>query len=215
MDGESDMETASEAERVRLWLRDVIDRTGLTPTALARRAGLAPSTLNKFLNDDRVDHCLSVTTVGKIARASGQPLPIPAPGATEGARTVPVVGYVGAGATIYPMDDHPMGGGLEEAEAPPGIEPGQIIAVRVQGDSMAPTLQDGWLIYYSRSIVGVPHDCLGQLCVIKVADEGPTYVKFLYQGGKTGHFDLVGSAAQVMKDVPVEWAARVRWIKPA
>jgi hypothetical protein len=79
---------------------------------------------------------------------------------------------------------------------------------------MAPTLQDGWLIYYSRTVDGVTPDCLGQLCVIKIANDGPTYVKYLHGGARAGLYDLVGTTAQIMKDVRVEWAARVRWIRP-
>ncbi|MFO1188498.1 MAG: S24 family peptidase [Alphaproteobacteria bacterium] len=202
-----------EADAVRAWVRRILQETGLSPTALARRAALAPSTLNKFLNDETIKHCLSVTTVSKIARATGHPLPISTGDEAE-PETVPVVGYVGAGATIYAIDDHALGSGLEEAPVPPDSPAGSTVALRVRGDSMAPTLQDGWIIYYSRTVDGVPPDCLGQLCVIKLANDGPTYVKYLHGGSRAGLFDLLGTTAQIMKDVRVEWAARVRWIRP-
>lgn len=51
----------------RAFVHKTLERTGLTATELARRAGLAPSTLNRFLNSEDVKHTLSARTLMRIA----------------------------------------------------------------------------------------------------------------------------------------------------
>ncbi|MGF1456158.1 MAG: helix-turn-helix domain-containing protein [Alphaproteobacteria bacterium] len=58
-------------DRLRAYLRHACDSTGLSATALARRAGVAPSTVNRFLNEDPPPSVPSNTTLRKIADAAG------------------------------------------------------------------------------------------------------------------------------------------------
>lgn len=125
----------------------------------------------------------------------------------------PVVGYVGAGAEVYAYDDHALGGGLDEVDAPVWIS-GECVAVRIRGDSMYP-LRDGWLLFYARDASGVPEDCVGELCVLKLADDGATLVKEVRRGTKDNHFHLHSWNAPVLEDQRLEWAARVLDIRPA
>lgn len=55
-------------EEQRREVRTYVEELGITPTELARMAGIAPSTLNRFLNLN-VDHLLSMTTMSKISGA--------------------------------------------------------------------------------------------------------------------------------------------------
>lgn len=55
-------------EETRSQVKRGIEVTGLTSTQLAREAGLAPSTLNNFLNRD-VKHNLSMTSITKVSEA--------------------------------------------------------------------------------------------------------------------------------------------------
>lgn len=55
---------------VRAWLMDVLARSGETPTALARRAGIAQTTLTRFLNDPD-GPMLSLRTVARVAHVAG------------------------------------------------------------------------------------------------------------------------------------------------
>ena len=52
------------------WLRKAVRASGLTPTALARKAGIAPSTLLNPLNRADWHGNLNTTTIGKIAAAA-------------------------------------------------------------------------------------------------------------------------------------------------
>ncbi len=125
-------------------------------------------------------------------------------------KTTLVVGYVGGGQAVHPIDD--LGGGLEEVERPQGIN-GDIIAVRIRGNSMYP-LKDGWLLFYRRDVYGVPDECRNKLCVCKVVD-GPTYVKEVHWTGEKGIFLLESWNDVAIEGVKLEWAAPVLDIRPA
>lgn len=60
-----------EQARARAYVRELLAATGWTPTELARRAGLAPSTLNRFLNAE-VKHTLSQRSLSKIEKVAGR-----------------------------------------------------------------------------------------------------------------------------------------------
>ena len=126
---------------------------------------------------------------------------------------VSVVGYVGAGQEIFALDDHALGAGLEEVEAPEGVGRDTMVAVRVRGESMHP-LRDGWLLFYRRDQHGVPEACLNRLCIVKVANDGPVLVKELRRGYRDGHFVLSSWNAPPLEDVRLDWAAPVLSIRP-
>lgn len=128
---------------------------------------------------------------------------------------VPVLSYVGAGAKVYAIDDHAQGGGLEEVEAPTGYSADGIIALIVRGDSMEPQMEAGWLIFYRRESDGVPPDCIGELCVVKMHDDC-VLVKKLRQGSKPGLFHLLSKNPnhEPIFDAKLKWASRVIDIRP-
>ncbi len=129
------------------------------------------------------------------------------------AKMVSVVGHVGAGDEVYPFDDHALGAGLEEVDCPATLTNRDIIAVIIRGDSMLP-LQDGWLLYFERNHIGVPERCLNELCVVKIADEGPTLVKNVRKGYRRGLYNLESWNASTREDEKLDWAARVLMIEP-
>jgi transcriptional regulator with XRE-family HTH domain len=128
-------------------------------------------------------------------------------------KTVPVVGYVGAGAKVYPIDDHALGEGLEQVECPPGYDPDLVVALCVRGDSMLPMLRDGWLIFYSRDVDGVPQECINRICVVKMPDDS-IMVKEVRQGSKAWSYHLISHNADPIFDTKLIWATRVIDIRP-
>jgi transcriptional regulator with XRE-family HTH domain len=125
--------------------------------------------------------------------------------------TVQIVGYVGAGAAIIfdQEGDVPLG----EAPRPMGAG-ATTVAVRVRGESMPGSAEDGWLIYYDSRQDPVTEGLMGKLCVVGCTD-GRVLVKKLYRGRSEGLFDLAPTIGSIEKDVAVRWAARVEWIKPS
>ena len=130
--------------------------------------------------------------------------------ALAGKRMVAVVAYVGAGETVYPFDDAPLGGGLELVPAPPGADE-ELAAVVVRGSSMVPVFWEGDLLFYTRDSGFDRSECLYQECIVKVLD-GPTYVKHVMPGSTNSTFTLTSYNAAPLLDQEIEWAAPVRHV---
>lgn len=150
----------------------------------------------------------------RMANMAGVPLSDFRYGSRAGIREVAVAGHVGAGARIFPIDDFAQGSGLEMVPAPEGVGAQAVVAVRVRGDSMMPMMKDGWLLFYRRDQGGVPDECVGKLCVVKLADDGPVLVKEVRRGGAPNRFTLLSVNADPIEDARLEWAARVVSIRP-
>lgn len=120
------------------------------------------------------------------------------------ASTVPLVGYVGAGAEVIPIDDCAQGASLEEIEAPQGLNLYGYVAVRVRGDSMYPRYFENEVIAFKRN-VDWSDECLNKECVVKLKD-GRCFVKIVRAGSKDGLFTLESFNAPLIYDVEIEWA---------
>lgn len=135
-------------------------------------------------------------------------------GPREKRKTVPLVGYAGAGERYYP---DPMAGpwiGFDEVDAPPFDA--NVVAVRVRGDSMKPTYRDGDLLYFERIDGHSPNDFVGRDCIVQVRG-GPTYLKVLEHGAEPHRYRLesYNKESADIDGVDVEWAARIVWVKKA
>ena len=124
----------------------------------------------------------------------------------RGRQTVPLVGYVGAGGSIMPVDDHAQGAGIEEVEAPPDLDQA-VVAVQVRGDSMYPAFHAGDIIYYGEHVP--PDTIAGKDCVVQFAD-GRMMVKTLHRAGDAYTFSSY-NAPPIL--APFNWVAPVLWIK--
>jgi len=128
---------------------------GLSASALAKRAGLDPTTFNKSkrVTRDGKLRWPSTESVSKVLTAvnattvefvtylgSAEP---------ERRRRIPVIGYAMAGKDGY-FDDagYPAGSGWEEV-AFPDLEDPHCYALEITGDSMAPVYRDGDIIIVS------------------------------------------------------------------
>lgn len=154
---------------------------------LARMAQLDGITLDEFL-------------LGAVGRA-GEPGP-----------PIPVIGYVGAGASVYPIDDESQEG-FSTIERPPFIT-GDAIAVEVRGDSLVPVAEDGWKLIYTGEQTVLEEEVLNKLCVIALAD-GRVLVKRIVKGSQPQRYHLLSTNAPMIEDAEVLWAAKVRAIIPA
>ena len=158
---------------------------------------------------ERGDRPVKIDKLPRIAVALGVS---PADLLPSDASSVPIVGYVGAGQFVA-FDDHAKGQGIGETDCPRGLDPKATVAVRVRGDSMAPLIQDGWLLFYSRAPEPDTNAVLGKTCIVKLAGEngaeGDTMVRQVRRGPTPGRFNLVPMNGSMAEDVALEWAAPV------
>ena len=131
----------------------------------------------------------------------------------DGVIKVPVVGSVGERAEVLLTTTEASDPEPRQVRCPTGLDPKRTVAVAVDGDSMLP-IDDGWLLFYTRVGDGVPVDCLGKLCVVELADQSTRYVRRVKLGRRPGVFNLYGSNAREMEDVPLSWAAPVLDARP-
>ena len=121
---------------------------------------------------------------------------------------VPIVCRIGAGSIVYPLDDYELGNAADFIERPPGLEQTELVSVRIEGDSMHP-LRSGWLVFYSKAVDGIDPAALGRLSAVKLANDGPLYIKELHRGSEPGRMTLTAWNAPPVENVEVEWAAPI------
>lgn len=123
------------------------DRNGLSPSGLARRAGLDPTAFNKSKREgaDGAPRWLSTESLAKVLQAVGASLEdfaALADGRRQG-HTAPLLGFAKAGNNGY-FDDagFPTGDGWEAVRFP-GLETEDVYALEITGDSMEPVYRSG------------------------------------------------------------------------
>ncbi|WP_438852633.1 hypothetical protein [Brevundimonas nasdae] len=122
--------------------------------------------------------------------------------------TVPVVGYVSAGAVAVLYDAGQ--GPFDMVPAPEGSTK-NTVAAEIRGDSLGPIF-DSWLVYWDDVRSPVTPDLLGELCVIGLPD-GRIVVKKLRQASN-GLFHLISNLEGPMLDQEILWAAKVSRMTP-
>jgi phage repressor protein C with HTH and peptisase S24 domain len=122
-----------------------------------------------------------------------------------------VIGRIGAGAEILPEFEQIPPEGLFEISLPFTLPP-DAVAFVVEGDSMWPRYDSGDIV-----ICGKPeadsHALLGLETALCTTD-GRRYLKTVRRGSKQGSFDLESHNAPPIRDVHIEWAARILMILP-
>jgi hypothetical protein len=138
-------------------------------------------------------------------------------GTGHAARTVPLLGRIGAGAQIRLFDDRQAEGQqadrpVDKVEAP--IAATGIVALQVEGDSLYPVYQDSDVIFYVRDPALPEAAFLARECVVKPAD-GPMLLRRVMRDALRGRYTLVSHHAPPMNGVKLDWASPVRWVHRA
>ncbi|HVV63160.1 MAG TPA: helix-turn-helix transcriptional regulator [Pseudolabrys sp.] len=189
-------------------------RAGLSPSGLAKKAGLDPTTFNKSkrITPDGRPRWPSTESVAKSLAATGVSVDTFVTliaNTKHVAQAVPLIGFAEAGAGGY-FDDggFPVGKGWEEI-AFPSVNDEHAYALEISGDSMKPAYRDGDVIVVSPS---APIR-RGDRVVVKTRD-GEVMVKELRRKNAKSielkslnaeHRDRTLSMADVL------WVARIVW----
>jgi SOS-response transcriptional repressor LexA len=91
---------ANTTEDARAFLTKALEASGLKPFALAKKAGIAPTTITRPLNDPEFKFTPKPATLRKIAEAAGLELPaglLVAPAAPAAVDELPLIGPIQAG----------------------------------------------------------------------------------------------------------------------
>ena len=192
-------------------------RTGLSPSGLARRAGLDPTTFNKskrVTNDGR-ERWPSTESIAKALAATGVGVDaffhLIQESAKPAAQAVPLLGFAEAGAGGY-FDDggFPVGKGWDEV-AFPAVNDEHAYALEISGDSMKPAYRDGDVIVVSP---GSPIRRGDRVVAKTVA--GEVLIRELKRRTartlELAPLDGAGADRALASD-EVEWIARIVWTR--
>jgi phage repressor protein C with HTH and peptisase S24 domain len=198
----------------RIWaaIDRLAARHGMTPSGLARRAGLDPTTFNRSKRAaDGRQRWPSTESIAKILAATGVEIDdfvgllrsdrlSVRPG-----RALPVLGFAQAGDGGFAID---VGPGSDQVEFPATIGE-QGFALRVRGDSMLPLYRNGDIIIVARDA-----PCRkGDRVVVKTRT-GEVMAKVLQK--KTARaVDLASlnpdHPNRTVSHADIEWMARIMW----
>ena len=187
----------------------------LTPSGLARRAGLDATTFNKskrYGRDGR-KRWPSTESLSKVIDATGASLDdflsLLSESGRATARRIPLIGLAQAGAGGY-FDDagFPAGEGWDEVEFPVGAGDGTF-ALEVTGDSMEPLYREGDVLLVSRA----EQVRRGDRVVVRTC-EGEVMAKVLSR--RTANVVELRSinpthADRAFRPDEIDWIARIVW----
>ncbi len=192
-------------------------RYNLSPSGLARRAGLDPTTFNKSKRVTREGkrRWPSTESIAKILGATGATLAefvgeIGGQDEHALARRIPVIGYAQAGAQGY-FDDagYPAGAGWDEVLFPHVGDP-KAYALEISGDSMEPIYRDGDTIIVS------PDASIrrGDRVVLKTTGGEVMAKELLRQSARKIELVSLNRAHpdRTLEAHDVAWIARIVWV---
>ncbi|RUT34499.1 helix-turn-helix transcriptional regulator [Arsenicitalea aurantiaca] len=192
------------------------ERHGMTPSGLARLAGLDSTAFNrsKRVSKDGRERWPSTESISKVLQATGESFDtllssayMQPPNLPRAA--VPLLGLAQAGAGgFFDSAGFPVGQGWDEVRLPtPGD--GGTYALEVTGDSMLPLYRDGDIIIVSPA----EQPRRGDRVVVRTRD-GEVMVKILHrQTPKTLELHSVNPehAPRTIEMTEIEWIARIVW----
>ncbi|MES2197333.1 MAG: helix-turn-helix transcriptional regulator [Pseudomonadota bacterium] len=201
----------------QIWtaLDRLAERAGITTSALARRAGLDPTTFNKSKRTtaEGRERWPSTESVAKSLAATNTSIDtfVQLIGdAPRTVQTVPLLGFAQAAAGGH-FDDrgYPTGKGWDEVSLP-AVNDEHAYALEISGDTMKPVYRDGDLVVVS------PGTAIrrGDRVVVKTAS-GEVLVKELKRRtAKTLELASLNPAYadRTLASGEVEWIARIVWV---
>ena len=183
-------------------IREILKDKGLTIATLAERIESTQPALSMIISGRRK---LSLDYIDKISKAlSVAPEEI----ISTPWQDIPISGYVGAGAEVYPIDDLAESENSETVSIPSIIgKKEELAAVTVRGESMYPRYYEGENIIYRR-LDEIPQRVWNKECVCAL-DDGRLLVKVLQPIAGINLFVLKSHNAPDIVDVSVIWVGEI------
>jgi phage repressor protein C with HTH and peptisase S24 domain len=191
-------------------------RGGLSPSGLARSAGLDPTTFNKSkrITAEGRERWPSTESLAKALAATNSSIETFVQLISDGplpTASVPLLGLAAASqGGHFDENGHPDGKGWDEA-ALPAVEDEHAFALEISGDALAPLYRDGDVVLVS------PATAIrrGDRVVVKPREGEIMIGELRRRTAKTLEFSVLGAAAgdRAMAAADVEWIARIVWVR--
>jgi phage repressor protein C with HTH and peptisase S24 domain len=202
----------------QIWaaLDRLAERAGLSPSGLARRAGLDPTTFNKSkrVTSDGRERWPSTESLAKALAAGGSSIDVFVQLIGDGGRSgqsVPLLALAQAGGAGH-FDEHgyPAGKGWDEVALSSAAED-HAYALEISGDALKPVYRDGDVIVVSP---GTPIR-RGDRVVVKTGDGGLLIRELKRRTGKTLELASLnhGDTGQTLSADDIAWIARIVWAR--
>ncbi|WGD52114.1 helix-turn-helix transcriptional regulator [Bradyrhizobium sp. CB1650] len=189
-------------------------RAGLSPSGLAKRAGLDPTTFNKSkrVTSDGRERWPSTESIAKALSAAGSSIEtfVKLIDHTPGdGRSVPLIGFALAAGSGY-FDDRgfPSGKGWDQV-ALPTAEDGHTFALEISGDALQPAYRDGDILLVSP---GTPIR-KGDRVVVKTRAGEVMVTTLMRRTSKALELQPLDAtrAERTLAVADVAWIARIVW----
>lgn len=187
-------------------------KLGETQAVFAARFGVDQSTIAKWESNKQIPDSHRVDVLADI---EGESMPLEEDGEkVAGAGNslftlVPVVGEIGAGAAVYPIDIDTTTRTTGHIRAARGF--GAVQALRVRGDSMWPAYQDGDWVFVDNRIAEFPLERRKEY-ILELAD-GRALLKMVEPSSHKDRYNLISYNAPPEPDVEIISARRVRYVR--
>jgi phage repressor protein C with HTH and peptisase S24 domain len=201
-------------EQIWTALDRLAERAGLSPSGLAKRSGLDPTTFNKSkrVTADGRERWPSTESLAKALAATNSSIDsfVQLIGDTAlAAQTVPLLGFAQAGSGSHFDDDgFPAGKGWDEM-ALPAVDDEHAFALEISGDEMRPVYRDGDVIVVS------PATAIrrGDRVVVRTVDGEVMVGELKRRTAKAIELQPLnpGQADRVLAAADVAWIARIVW----
>jgi phage repressor protein C with HTH and peptisase S24 domain len=202
----------------QIWsaLDRLAQRAGLSPSALARNAGLDPTTFNKSkrITVDGRERWPSTESLAKALAATNASIETFVQLISDGnppAASVPLLGLTAASQREhFDESGHPTGKDWDET-ALPAVDDEHAFALEISGDALAPLYRDGDVVLVSPAIA----IRRGDRVVVKPRDGEIMIGELKRRTAKTLEMAVFGAAGGdcTIPASNLEWIARIVWVR--
>ncbi len=189
---------------------------GMSPSGLARRAGLDPTTFNKSkrVTQEGRKRWLNTESLAKVLAATGASLAdfaalFDGEDAAAPVQKIPVIGYAQAGgAGFFDGDGHPSGNNWDQVLFPRLNDP-HAFGLEISGGDLAPLYRDGDIVVVSPG-AGLRR---GDRVAVKTRGGEIMVKQLLRQGVQRVELAALNGAqaARSLEAGEIDWIARIVW----